>query len=98
MDYPNDKEVIESFSCTHTVSFSYHTVHIARAARALASSTKTSLRIDEEGLLSLQFLMPSPIAGGGGSAGKKMSEAFIEFRVRTFFFLFCDMFVCFERA
>jgi len=76
MDYPNDKEVLESFTCTHTVAFSYHTVHIARTARALASSTKTSLRIDEEGLLSLQFLMPSPVGGGG----KKMSEAFIEFR------------------
>ena len=74
MDYPNDKEVLESFSCSQTVSFSYHTTHISRTARALSSSTKTSLRIDGEGLLSLQFLMPSPVSA-------KKSEAFIEFRV-----------------
>ena len=77
MDYPNDKEVLESFSCSQTVSFSYHTAHISRTARALSSSTKTSLRIDEGGLLSLQFLMPSPVSTSGG----KKSEAFIEFRV-----------------
>ena len=77
MDYPNDKEVLESFSCSQTVSFSYHTAHISQTARALSSSTKTSLRIDEGGLLSLQFLMPSPVSTSGG----KKSEAFIEFRV-----------------
>jgi hypothetical protein len=75
MDYPNDKEVLESFTCTHTLSASYHTAHISRAARALASSTKTSLRIEEKGLLSLQFLMPS------GGRQKKGNDAFIEFRV-----------------
>jgi len=78
MDYPNDKEVLESFTCTHTLSVSYHTAHISRAARALASSTKTSLRIEEGGLLSLQFLMP--IAGTGAGGAKKGSDAFIEFR------------------
>ena len=80
MDYPNDKEVFESFSCSQTVSFSYHTTHISRTTRALSSSTKTSLRIDEEGLLSLQFLMPSPASANGA----KKSDAFIEFRVRAF--------------
>jgi cell cycle checkpoint protein len=79
MDYPNDKEVLESFTCMQTLSVSYHTAHISRAARALASSTKTSLRIDEKGLLSLQFLMPSAGTGGGGA--KKGRDAFIEFRV-----------------
>ena len=79
MDYPNDKEVLESFTCTHTVSVSYHTAHISRAARALASSTKTSLRIVEGGLLSLQLLMPS--AGTGVGGGKNGSVGFIEFRV-----------------
>ncbi|KAA1477107.1 Rad1-domain-containing protein [Dentipellis sp. KUC8613] len=74
MDYPNDREVLETFECARSVSFSYRYAHIARTLRALQSSTKTSLRIDEEGLLSLQFLMPSPKPRGG------MSEAFIEFR------------------
>ena len=78
MDYPKDKEVLESFICTHTLSASYHTAHISRAARALASSTKTSLRIQENGLLSLQFMMPSAVGGDGAAKG---SVAFIEFTV-----------------
>lgn len=45
--------------------------------KALQSSTKTSLRIDDDGLLSLQFLMPSPKVRGGGG------DAFIEFRVSS---------------
>lgn len=96
MDYPNDKDVLETFDCTRNVSFrsvaslessnfgeiydgvSYRFGHIARTLRALQSSTKTSLRIEEDGLLSLQFLMPSPkpkTAPGGST------DAFIEFRV-----------------
>lgn len=59
-------------------SFSYRFGHISRTLRALQSSTKTSLRIDEEGLLSLQFLMPSPKPKGAAGA---TSDAFIEFRV-----------------
>ncbi|KAJ6606366.1 Rad1/Rec1/Rad17 [Mycena vulgaris] len=75
MDYPNDRDVLETFECTRPVSFSYRFGHISRTLRALQSSTKTSLRIDDEGLLSLQFLMPSPKAKTEDSA-----PAFIEFR------------------
>lgn len=56
----------------------YRYSHIARALRALQSSLKTSLRIDEEGLLSMQFMMPAPRRQGG-----RRSEAFIEFWVST---------------
>ncbi|KAF7985018.1 hypothetical protein HWV62_10018 [Athelia sp. TMB] len=77
MDYPNDKEVLESFICTHAVSVSYHTAYIARAARGLTSSSKTSLRIDEGGLLSLQFLLPG---APGGAGSNKQKDAFIDFR------------------
>lgn len=74
MDYPNDRDVLETFECRRSVQFSYRFGHISRTLRALQSSTKTSLRIDEEGLLSLQFLMPSPKPRG------EASDAFIEFR------------------
>ncbi|RDB24017.1 Cell cycle checkpoint protein RAD1 [Hypsizygus marmoreus] len=77
MDYPNDRDVLETFECTRSVRFSYRFAHISRALRALQSSTKTSLRIDEEGLLSLQFLMPSPKPKGAGGTS---TDAFIEFR------------------
>ncbi|KAK0434060.1 Rad1/Rec1/Rad17 [Desarmillaria tabescens] len=78
MDYPNDRDVLETFDCAQTISFSYRFAHISRALRALQSSTKTSLRIDDEGLLSLQFLMPSP----SPKLGKRDEgpAAFIEFR------------------
>ncbi|KAI0059048.1 Rad1-domain-containing protein [Artomyces pyxidatus] len=74
MDYPNDKEVLESVECAGPVNFSYRFSHVSRTLKALQSSTKTSLRIDEDGLLSLQLMMPSPRPTGG------VSQALIEFR------------------
>ncbi|OCH89081.1 Rad1-domain-containing protein [Obba rivulosa] len=74
MDYPNDKEVLETCECAQRVSFSYKFAHITRALKALQASTKTSLRIDEDGLLSLQFIVASPKPRGGGRL-----ESFIEF-------------------
>lgn len=65
---------------------SYRFGHIARTLRALQSSTKTSLRIDDEGLLSLQFLMPSPPKPRGGPGTDEPSSAFIEFRVSACLF------------
>lgn len=41
---------------TFTCIISYRFSHICRTLRALQSSSKTSLRIDAEGVLSLQFL------------------------------------------
>ncbi|KAF8869941.1 Rad1/Rec1/Rad17 [Gymnopilus junonius] len=76
MDYPNDRDVLETFECTRIVAFSYRFGHIARTLKALSNSTKTSLRIDEDGLLSLQFLMPSPRPKTTGGR----ADAFIEFR------------------
>lgn len=58
------------------LKYSYRTSHITRAIRALQNSTKTSLRIDSEGLMSMQFLMPSPSVRSRAGA-----DAFIEFRV-----------------
>ena len=55
------------------VSYAYKT--ITRANRALAASLKLSLRIDSEGLLSLQFMIPPSRPNGE-------AHAFIEFKVR----------------
>lgn len=74
MDYPNDREVLETCECPAPVSFTYTYSYIARAVRALQSSLKTSMRIDNEGLLSMQFLMPGP-----RRPGRERSQAFIEF-------------------
>ncbi|KAF8626289.1 hypothetical protein AX15_004960 [Amanita polypyramis BW_CC] len=77
MDYPNDKDVLETFECVKALEFSYRFTHISRTLRALQSSTKTSLRIDDEGLLSLQFLMPSSKVRAGQ---EEEPPAFIEYR------------------
>ncbi|KAI6117591.1 Rad1/Rec1/Rad17 [Pisolithus croceorrhizus] len=74
MDYPNDREVLETFECFRPMRASYNFAQFARTLRALQSSTKTSLRIDDEGLLSLQFLVPVPKPRAG------LSDSFIEFR------------------
>ncbi|KDQ59631.1 hypothetical protein JAAARDRAFT_205648 [Jaapia argillacea MUCL 33604] len=74
MDYPNDRDVIETFLCEHPVSFTYRFNHISKTLRALQNSTKTSLRIDGEGLLSLQFIIPFPKVGGTGH-----TDEFLEF-------------------
>ncbi|KAI6094538.1 repair protein Rad1/Rec1/Rad17-domain-containing protein [Pisolithus croceorrhizus] len=74
MDYPNDREVLETFECFRPMRASYNFAQVARTLRALQSSTKTSLRIDDEGLLSLQFLVPVPKPRAG------LSDSFIEFR------------------
>ncbi|KAG2120949.1 Rad1/Rec1/Rad17, partial [Suillus discolor] len=65
MDYPNDREVLETFECSRSVSFSYRFAHISRMLQALQNSTKTSLCLEQEGLLSLQFLVPVPRPRGG---------------------------------
>ncbi|KIY66650.1 Rad1-domain-containing protein [Cylindrobasidium torrendii FP15055 ss-10] len=78
MDYPNDRDVLESFECLQTVRFSYRFAHILRVMRALQSSAKASLRINDEGVLSLQFLMPAPSSRPGRKGDG--TDAFIEFR------------------
>lgn len=60
---------------------SYRFSQIAKSLRAVQSSTKTSLRIDNDGLLSLQFMMPAPKAKDGGAEN---SSAFIDFQVRSY--------------
>lgn len=96
MDYPNDREVLETCECAQPVSFTYARFprrsrsvadvefgrykfsHIARAMRALQLSLKTSLRIDNEGLLDLQFLMPTP-----RRPAAQRTQAFVEFWVSS---------------
>ncbi|KAI0082857.1 Rad1-domain-containing protein [Panus rudis PR-1116 ss-1] len=75
MDYPNDKEVLESCECNAHVSFTYRTQYVCRVLPALRNSTKTSIRIDGEGLLSVQLIIPSPRLKG--------PEAFTEFRTKV---------------
>ncbi|KAI0685681.1 Rad1-domain-containing protein [Cerioporus squamosus] len=66
LDYPNDREVIETCECPQTISYTYKFSHISRAMRALQISYKTSLRIDDQGMLSMQFMMLTQKRRGEG--------------------------------
>ncbi|KAL1744267.1 Rad1/Rec1/Rad17, partial [Schizophyllum fasciatum] len=75
MDYPDDREVLETFECAQAVQFSYRFSYIFKTLKAVQASTKTSLRVDEDGLLSLQYLMPYTKPRGG-----EKLDCFVEFR------------------
>ncbi|PCH38411.1 Rad1-domain-containing protein [Wolfiporia cocos MD-104 SS10] len=74
IDYPNDSEVLETCECAGQVRFSYRFKLVTCAQRALQSSTKTSLRINEDGMLHLQLMLPAPRARSSDMS------AFVEFR------------------
>lgn len=56
---------------------SYRLSHVLRTMKALQTSNKTSLRIDAEGVMGLQFLTTSLSPKTGAPV-----ENFVEFRVR----------------
>ncbi|ORX33853.1 Rad1/Rec1/Rad17 [Kockovaella imperatae] len=69
LDYPNDREVMDKFDCPEEVSFSYHSSHFALLTRALQSSIKICLQIENSGFLCVQIMMPvsEGVAMGGHS-------------------------------
>ncbi|KAI0792803.1 Rad1-domain-containing protein [Abortiporus biennis] len=72
MDYPNDREVLEYCQCDRRISFTYKASQIQHTIKALQSSTKTSLRINSEGVLAMQLMMPGP--------NTKEEKSFIDFK------------------
>lgn len=72
---------IQWFTHQSRMSCSYRFSHINRTLKALQSSAKTSLRIDAEGVLSLQFLSYSTSPKGGAPV-----SSIIDFKARTLWF------------
>ncbi|EKG18298.1 Repair protein Rad1/Rec1 [Macrophomina phaseolina MS6] len=52
-----DATLLETFQVAHRVSYSYRFALIKSAARAMAAATKVSIRGDNQGVLSLQFMI-----------------------------------------
>ncbi|KAK4951006.1 checkpoint clamp complex protein Rad1 [Elasticomyces elasticus] len=71
----SETPVLETFQCQRRVSSHYRFSAIKSAQRAMGAATKVSVRMDGEGVLSLQFLVE---VDGGGSPE---SVAFVDFRV-----------------
>lgn len=73
----SETPVLETFHCPQRTEASFLFSHIKAAARAMASATKVSLRLDGAGVLSLQFLVEMEGFGEGQGEG----VAFVDFRV-----------------
>ncbi|PWN47607.1 Rad1-domain-containing protein, partial [Violaceomyces palustris] len=92
MEFPSsDRQVTEKFSTVgNQVGWSYNYKHFMFMLPALRNSIKTSLRIDDRGLASFQFMIPKHGVGedGGGDReraeetyGNQQGHAFVEFLV-----------------
>ncbi|KAJ1904384.1 checkpoint clamp complex protein Rad1, partial [Tieghemiomyces parasiticus] len=57
VNFSRDSDVIESFHAAATEHFSYRHSQVQHSLNALAFSTKTSIRINEMGSLSMQFMI-----------------------------------------
>ncbi|KAG4305185.1 hypothetical protein PORY_001355 [Pneumocystis oryctolagi] len=57
IDYTNERDVIETFSCQSIVENSYKFSMIRHSMHAMSSAIKVSIRTDENGVLSMQFMI-----------------------------------------
>ncbi|CAG9791596.1 unnamed protein product [Diatraea saccharalis] len=55
IDVPKSSDMVQSFSCEHPVTLTYHLHHVRLIMKALAISTKVVLRCSANGLLLLQL-------------------------------------------
>ncbi|RKO85886.1 Rad1/Rec1/Rad17, partial [Blyttiomyces helicus] len=67
MDYPKDTDVLESFYCSGPATHQYKFALLQPCLKALACSSKTSIRVNERGFLSLQ--VDIRVGCGVGEAG-----------------------------
>ncbi|KAF8321651.1 Rad1-domain-containing protein, partial [Clavulina sp. PMI_390] len=58
LDYHNDREVLETFECNSQEPIDYTFKYLQRVVKAMQTSIKTSIRIDQAGVLGVQFLLP----------------------------------------
>lgn len=74
-DTDSDTPILETFQCPRKTAASFKFDIIKSAQRAMASASKVSLRLDDEGVLSMQYLVEIE----AGAEGKGV--AFVDFRV-----------------
>lgn len=71
IDFTNERNVIETFSCASIVENSYKFSMIRNSMHAMSSAIKVSIRTDKNGVLSMQFMIET-------EEGK---YSFVDFRV-----------------
>jgi cell cycle checkpoint protein len=75
-DTPSETPILETFHCPSKTCATFKFALIKAAYRAMSSATKVSMRLDEEGVLNLQFLIQIETV-----AGQDEKVAFVDFRV-----------------
>ncbi|KAJ1549056.1 ssDNA endodeoxyribonuclease [Cladochytrium tenue] len=63
MEFPKNADVLQTFSCTSAQTYEYSAALIQPALKSLSLSSKTSIRINVEGFMSMQFMVPISDAG-----------------------------------
>lgn len=86
LDFPNRNKVFESFSLRYPSQHTYAFANIQRCLRALQTSLKASIRIDDQGMMSLQCLFPDrPVSEREAEQLDEMSgperRGFVEIRM-----------------
>jgi cell cycle checkpoint protein len=75
IDLTSDSEYVESFDCKKTQINRYKVSFIKNSLKALAASSKAAIRVSENGIMSIQFLIQI----------NETQAAFAEFYVRSLF-------------
>ena len=57
IDYPNDSDMVETFECKKVQSNRYKTSLLKPSTKSLLLSNKVSIRMDNKGFLSLQYMI-----------------------------------------
>ncbi|WFD31392.1 hypothetical protein MSPP1_002427 [Malassezia sp. CBS 17886] len=86
IDFRHDSVLTEKFDCAADVAFAYPLASIQHMLQAARSSLKTSLRTDERGMLSMQFMIASHRVQADAARGRSAlpsvaasGHAFVEF-------------------
>lgn len=79
IEYPQDPSVTEKFQCTHTVSHAYPMESIGYMLPALRHSAKTSIRTDDAGMLSVQFMVTNERTMARPTSVSSSGNAFVDF-------------------
>jgi len=71
--------LLETYLVPRKFAQAYKFSHVAAAKRAMAAAAKVSIRADEQGVMSLQFMIENLEEGGSGGGGNG-GVSFVDFR------------------
>eukprot|EP01135_Chromosphaera_perkinsii_P011036 Nk52_evm1s2319 gene=Nk52_evmTU1s2319 len=83
VDYPRHSDVVEQFVCEQTCVHRYKTHLILPSLRALQVSSKVNIRVNGEGVLSLQYMidMSQSSSSRGRVPAAESQVSFVEFNI-----------------